>query len=129
MAMKPLRPCRHPGCPNLTRVGWCAKHKPKYQRKASAEYHSWYNLPIWTDNLRPNQLLREPWCAECAKAFPPDDPRHRTRATVVDHKTPFRGDWKLFVEPGNHQSLCKHHHDQKTAREQADARRKNGRFS
>ena len=38
----------------------------------------------------------------------------------------FRGDWEKFIDPANHQSLCKNHHDQKTAREQAEERRKNG---
>lgn len=120
MARKPLRPCRHPGCVELTREGWCPRHRPKYQRRDSAEYHDWYLLPIWTNDLRPAQLLREPFCRECAKRGV------RTPATVVDHIRPFRGDWALFTDPANHQSLCKHHHDQKTAREQAEERRKNG---
>ena len=61
MALKPLRPCRHPGCGALTREGYCPKHKPqKAPRRVSAEYHSWYSLPIWTDDLRPAQLLRSP---------------------------------------------------------------------
>lgn len=123
MARKPLRPCKHPGCAELTRDGWCSKHRPKHQRRSSAEYHGWYLLPIWTDDLRPAQLLREPFCRECARQG------IRTWATVVDHIRPFRGDWTLFVDPANHQSLCKHHHDQKTAREQAAERRKNGVFS
>ena len=118
MAEKPLRPCRHAGCPELTRDGWCPKHKPRHQRRASADYHGWYMLPIWTKRLRPAQLLREPWCRECARVYPPDDPRHRTRATVVDHIVPHRGDWEKFIDPTNHQSLCKQHHDQKTALEQ-----------
>lgn len=122
MARKPLRPCKHPGCAELTRDGWCPRHKPKHQRRFSAEYHGWYRLPIWTDDLRPAQLLREPFCRECARQG------IRTRATVVDHIRPFRGDWTLFVNPANHQSLCKHHHDQKTAREQAAERLKNGAF-
>ena len=46
---------------------------------------------------------------------------------MVDHVKPHRGDWALFIDPANHQSLCKHHHDQKTAREQAEERRKNAR--
>ena len=113
MAQKPLRPCRHPGCPALTREGYCPKHKPsKTSRRVSAQWHAWYSLPIWTKDLRPAQLLREPFCRECAKRG------IRTRATVVDHIKPFRGDWTLFVDPANHQSLCKHHHDQKTAQEQ-----------
>lgn len=120
MACKPLRPCRHPGCPVLTREGWCDKHKPKHQRRISAEWHDWYNLPTWKANLRPAQLLREPFCRVCAAQGV------RTYATVVDHVTPFRGDWEKFIDPSNHQSLCKFHHDQKTAREQAEERCKSG---
>lgn len=115
MALKPLRPCRHPGCPNLTREGCCPAHKPKRAaRRASAEYHAWYSLPVWTDELRPAQLLREPWCRECARQG------RRVRATVVDHVRPHKGDWALFTDPANLQSLCKRHHDQKTAREMAE---------
>ena len=115
MALKPLRPCRHPGCSALTREGYCPKHKPqKAPRRASAEYHGWYSLPIWTDDLRPAQLLREPFCRECAARYPPGDPRHRTWA------------WSKFIDPANHQSLCKSCHDRKTAKEQAEEWRKRG---
>ena len=124
MARKPARPCRHPGCCELTREGWCERHRPKdTPRRASAAWHGWYSLPVWTKRLRPAQLLREPFCRECAAQG------IRTPATVVDHVRPFRGDWALFVDPGNHQSLCKYHHDQKTAREQAEEKRqKNAGF-
>lgn len=120
MAQRPLKPCRHPGCPELSRDGWCDKHRPaprQSQKRASAEYHGWYSKPIWTDRLRPAQLVREPFCRVCA------DKGWRTKATVVDHIVPFRGDWDLFVSASNHQSLCKFHHDQKTAREQVQERR------
>lgn len=120
MASKPLRPCRHPGCAELTRDGWCPAHKPKpAPRRESAQWHSWYSLPVWTQQLRPAQLLREPFCRACAQRG------IRTRATVVDHVQPFRGDWALFLDPANHQSLCKRCHDQKTAREQAARRQEN----
>ena len=124
MALKPLRPCRHPGCAALTREGYCPAHKPaKAPRRASAEYQGWYSLPVWTDGLRPAQLLREPFCRECAKRG------LRTRATVVDHIVPHRGDWGKFIDPANHQSLCKPCHDRKTAREMAEERgKKQGRF-
>ena len=122
MAIKPLRPCRHPGCPELTREGYCSRHKPKRAgRRASAEYHAWYSLPAWTDDLRPVQLLREPWCRECGSRG------IRTRATVVDHVEPHCGDWARFIDRSNLQSLCKHHHDQKTARELAEERRNSRR--
>lgn len=123
MASKPLRPCNHAGCGVLTREGWCSKHKPREQRKASAGYHGWYMLPIWTERLRPAQLLREPFCRECARQYPPSDPRHRTPATVVDHIIPHCGEWDVFIDPDDLQSLCKRHHDIKTAQEQRDKRR------
>lgn len=113
MAQKPLRPCRHAGCGALTRDGWCDRHRPQYKRRTSAEWHGWYSLPVWTQGLRPAQLVREPFCRECSRAG------IRTKATVVDHITPHRGDWNLFTDAGNLQSLCKYHHDQKTALEQA----------
>lgn len=129
MAQKPLRPCRHPGCPELTREGWCAKHKPRPpKRRVSAEWHRLYNLPVWWDDLRPTQLLKEPWCRECAKEYPADDPRHRTKASVVDHIKPHRGDMALFTDRNNLQSLCKRHHDQKTMRENCEERKKTGQF-
>ena len=123
MASKPLRPCNHAGCGVLTRDGWCDKHKPREQRKASAGYHGWYMLPIWTDRLRPAQLLREPYCRECARQYPPSEPRHRTPATVVDHIVPHCGNWDVFIDSTNLQSLCKRHHDIKTAQEQREKRR------
>lgn len=119
MASKPLRPCRHPGCAQLTREGYCAEHKPKKaERRESAEWHSWYSKPIWTDRLRPEQLLREPFCRECARQG------LRVRATVVDHIQPFRGLWALFIDPANHQSLCERCHNRKTALEMAERRSK-----
>ena len=88
MAKKALKPCRHPGCPALTREGWCPKHKPaprQAQRKESAAWHGWYSKAIWVQDLRPAQLMREPFCRVCASKG------WRTRATVVDHVSPSGG--------------------------------------
>lgn len=111
MANKPMRPCRWPGCRQLTRQGYCPAHKPRKTRGESARWHRLYSLPLWRDVLRPGQLLREPWCRQCAQEG------RRVRATVVDHIRPHRGDWGLFTDPDNLQSLCKSCHDRKTARE------------
>ncbi|MBD5356525.1 MAG: HNH endonuclease [Bacteroides sp.] len=109
MAQKPLRPCRHPGCSELTRDGWCAKHKPKQAaRRESAAWHGWYSLPIWTDDLRPGQLLHEPFCQEC------DRRGIRTWATDVDHIRDHKGDWTVFTDRANLQSLCHSCHSHKT---------------
>ena len=117
MAQKPLRPCRHAGCGVLTREGYCERHRPTHKRRISADYHGWYNLPIWTDRLRPQHLLAEPFCRACAARG------DRVRATVVDHIQPHRGDGQRFTDPDNLQSLCKYHHDRKTALEMARDRR------
>ena len=92
MALKPLRPCRHPGCSALTREGYCPKHKPpKAPRRASAEYHGWYSLPIWTDDLRPAQLLREPFAArevDIQGAFPEQQPAQIFQPHADEHLLP-----------------------------------------
>ena len=122
MAMKPLRPCRHPGCPELTREGYCPKHKPKRAgRRVSAQWHGWYSTKLWTDDLRPTQLLREPWCRECAKHG------RRTTATDVDHVVPHNGDWQLFTDRSNLQSLCHVCHSAKTRAESKAKQSRNGR--
>lgn len=120
MAQKPLRPCRHPGCPELTRDGWCPKHKPKQAaRRESAAWHGWYSLPVWTHDLRPGQLFREPLCQECDKRG------LRTYATDVDHIVDHKGDWALFTARDNLESLCHFCHSRKTMAELWQKRRKN----
>lgn len=112
MANKPLRPCRKPGCLALTREGYCPEHKPKQaRRRESAAWHDWYFLPIWTDELRPEQLLREPFCRECARRGV------RTRATDVDHVVDHKGSWDRFIDRANLQSLCHSCHSRKTMRD------------
>lgn len=119
MANKPLRPCGKPGCCVLTREGYCPDHKPqKAQRRESAAWHGWYFLPVWTDDLRPEQLLREPFCRECARN------NVRTRATDVDHVVDHKGDWQRFTDRGNLQSLCHSCHSRKTMRERWKQRKK-----
>lgn len=121
MPMAALRPCRHRGCRNLSRTGWCEDHAAegirKAERRISAEYHAWYSKAIWTKRLRPEHLLIEPFCRTCAARG------IRTQAEVVDHIQPFRGSWELFVDQANLQSLCKSCHDAKTMREQMASRR------
>ena len=117
MASRALRPCRKVGCGNVTRdpSGYCEAHRGlaarAKARKASEAWHWMYRTRVWREVLRPGQLLREPFCRECAARG------LRVRATVVDHVTPHRGRWALFSDPANLQSLCKACHDAKTMRE------------
>ncbi|WP_300763801.1 HNH endonuclease [uncultured Oscillibacter sp.] len=119
MAMKPIRPCRHPGCGQLTRDGYCSAHRPQQQPRSpeAAAWRRWYSRKIWTDDLRPGQLLREPFCRECARRG------LRTTATEVDHIRDHKGDWALFTDRENLQSLCHSCHSRKTIRENGKKRR------
>lgn len=120
MARKPPKPCRYPGCTELARDGWCPAHRPRQTRgRDSAQWHKLYLTRLWREELRPGQLLREPWCRECARRG------LRTPATDVDHIRPHKGDRALFADPGNLESLCHACHSRKTLREN---RGKPGRF-
>lgn len=109
------RPCRHPGCRQLTSDGQCDAHRKQAQREqdqrrgsaASRGYDSKWKI------ARAYYLRKHPLCVgqEC-KAD------HRvTPATVVDHIIPHKGDKQLFWDSDNWQPLCKPCHDAKTARE------------
>ena len=119
MAMKPIRPCRHPGCGQLTRDGYCPAHRPQQQPRSpeAAAWRRWYSRKIWTDDLRPGQLLREPFCRECARLG------LRVYASHVDHNRDHKGDWALFTDRANLQSLCHSCHSRKTIRENGKKRR------
>ncbi len=114
MAMKLLRPGKYPGCGAWVPSGYCAAHEPQRQDRRSEEAKSWrwmYQTDAWHQDLRPAQLLREPFCRECARRG------IRTPATDVDHIRDHKGDWTLFIDPANLESLCHACHSRKTARE------------
>ena len=123
MALKPLKPCRKPGCCVLTREAYCPEHKPRRaERRESEQWHSLYSLPVWKYDLRPSQLLREPFCRSCTAQG------KRVRATVADHIVPHRGDMSLFTDRNNLQSLCEGCHNRKTAKEMAERAGKTSKF-
>ena len=113
MATKPLRPCRHPGCCELVRDGYCDRHRPKpVERSEEAQSWRWmYGTKLWKETLRPNQLLLEPFCEECARRGV------RTLATDVDHREDHKGDWAKFIDRTNLRSLCHSCHSRKTAKD------------
>ncbi|KTS25525.1 hypothetical protein NS228_20425 [Methylobacterium indicum] len=84
------------------------------QRRRTSPWRAWYGLAAWTA-AREAQLAREPLCE-----------RHKARgavvpATVVNHRRPHRGDWALFIDPANHESVCKSCHDRVIQREERAA--------
>ena len=95
---------------------YCEDHAPLHYKDSKSTKEKGYNHR-WK-LARKAYLHSHPLCVRCQAVG------RLTPATVVDHIKPHRGSWPLFIDPANHQSLCKHHHDQKTAREQAEERRK-----
>lgn len=127
MASKAYRPCAHPGCRVLVRSGYCDAHRPNDRSRRCAEaadWHRWYTLPIWVNDLRPTQLLREPFCRECAARARRDNRPEllRVKATDVDHVKPHRGNWRIFTDRTNLQSLCHSCHSRKTMAEMNENR-------
>ena len=108
MPMKPKRPCRFPGCPNLCDSGVYCKDHIQYSTdrvRGGADARG-YNSQ-WR-SARADFLKRNPLCAECMR-------RGEIKpATVVDHVVPHRGDKRLFWDENNWQPLCKGCHDKKT---------------
>jgi 5-methylcytosine-specific restriction protein A len=107
MPRKPLKPCRHPGCPELTEYRFCENHSKLYER-ASASKRGYDSR--WK-KARKRFLKANPLCVECLKI------NRIVKATVVDHIIPHRGDKKLFWDENNWQALCKSCHDKKTMTE------------
>ena len=104
MPMKPLNPCRHPGCPNLAEERYCTVHAPDHKR---ATAHERGYTSKWQRRSK-LYLKTNPLCVECKR-------RGRlTPATVVDHIVPHRGNEQLMWSESNWQALCKPCHDKKT---------------
>jgi 5-methylcytosine-specific restriction protein A len=133
MAIRGKSVCRHPGCGLLLdTTGYCAAHIAQHRKASDARRGSsserGYNHK-W-QKARATFLARSPWCVDCCSiagidaALPEtvadECMAHGVRlpwATIVDHIVAHKGDQTLFWDTSNWQSLCKTHHDQKTARE------------
>lgn len=82
------------------------------KRRRLNPWRKWYFTKAWRLR-RQRQLARVPWCEPCKR-------QGRSRiATIANHKTPHRGDRKLFFE-GPLESACKQCHDQAIQREELE---------
>ncbi|MEC1965347.1 HNH endonuclease, partial [Bacillus subtilis] len=84
---KALKPCNEPGCPNLTREGYCELHKrtkPAYDQYRESAAKRGYNSK-WRQ-ARLGYLSKHPFCVSCMMEG------RRVPATVVDHIKPHKGD-------------------------------------
>jgi 5-methylcytosine-specific restriction protein A len=61
--------------------------------------HPWYHTTQWRA-LRKMQLDEFPLCIFCLHIG------REVPANTVDHKIEHKGNWDLFIDRNNHQSLC-----------------------
>lgn len=111
MPRKPKVPCGQPGCPNMIEPGkrYCEEHlklHPEITRSAGRRGYG----SRWQRESK-KFLQSHPLCVSCMKE------KRYTKATVVDHIKPHRGDEQLFWDRANWQPLCKPCHDKKTLTE------------
>lgn len=108
-------PCSHPGCARVVEYGtkYCEEHAPLHtcEDRGSAAARGYDRR--W-QKARKLYLQAHPLCVRCLEAG------RYTKATVVDHIKPHRGDTKLFWDQDNWQALCKPCHDKKTWREDSN---------
>ena len=117
MPWKPKKPCRHPGCPNLTDQRYCEVHREGAGTEANRVYdrdvrdqemREFYNSTAWR-RLRELKLKRNPVCEECYR-------RGRiSKAAIADHVLPAREYPSRRLDIDNLQSLCRGCHNKKTA--------------
>jgi 5-methylcytosine-specific restriction protein A len=93
-------------CPECKELQEKRDHK-RYDSKRGNAFQRGYDAK-WK-KYRVSFLRKNPLCVQCLEEG------RITPATVVDHKVAHKGDNNLFWDPSNHQTLCKHHHDKKTA--------------
>lgn len=106
MTRKPLKPCKHSGCPKLTEEKYCEEHKMLHVNDRKSASSRGYDSR-WRA-ARNRFLKANPLCVKCKEEG------KLVEAIVVDHTKPHRGDKTLFWDESNWQSLCKSCHDTKT---------------
>ena len=79
-----MKPCRHPGCPRLTDGMYCEEHARLHASDRASASVRGYN-GRW-EKARTRFLKAHPLCVRCMEQG------RLTRATVVDHIIPHRGD-------------------------------------
>lgn len=112
MPHRPATPCKHPGCGRLVPYGtsYCEEHRPQHTHDYKTTSEKGYGSSRWR-RARLQFLSAHPLCERCLQRGV------YTKATVVDHVVPHRGDPNLFWDRSNWQALCKSCHDSKTMSE------------
>lgn len=105
IALKPMRPCNHIGCPELIRDGrYCEKHakekSKQYEsgRKGTKE-RDFYNSAQW-QRIRDLKRKRDPLCEVCLREG------RVVIADLVHHNIEVKQDWSRRFDMGVLESVC-----------------------
>ena len=120
MPWKPLKPCKYPGCANLSDQSYCEVHRRAVRAENNRRYdennrdqnmREFYISTEWR-KLRQLKLQKNPMCEICFAEG------RASEAVIVDHILPAREypDRRLDIE--NLQSVCMSCHSRKTRREE-----------
>src|SRR5262245_11278531 len=110
------KPCRHPGCPELTHDRFCLDHQRHAWRAQDAKRpFRLYGDPQWR-SVRARVLTVRPNCERCGAP-----------SRVVNHRVAVAAGG-AYLDPTNLESLCKTCHDTHTATNDM-ARDGNGRWT
>ena len=103
--------CAKPGCPvvHSNHGSFCDAHRPAVVEDRPNSSQRGYDRD-WR-RVSAAYLQEHPWCMspECRSSKRP------SRAEVVDHIIPHRGDPALFWDPNNWQAMATRCHNRKTA--------------
>lgn len=120
MPSAPLKQCRKPGCPNVSKGSYCELHAKKriaVAKQKSREYDKLRGTR--TERGYDNRWLRASKhfikgkvCVICEKNG------IVKMAECTDHITPHKGDMKLFWDRNNWQPLCLSCNTQKAIKEE-----------
>jgi len=112
MPIKPKKPCRYPGCPELVENGYCEKHskstKGRYENSRETATQRGYGTR-W-QKLRNSYVKAHPLCEECLRKG------LITPVKDVHHKVKHNGDPVLLYDWDNLESLCRACHNEKTSK-------------
>ena len=112
MAQGAMWKCRAPGCTvRMAKPGLCPQHER--QRRAAVDAKRGTSTERGYDyrwrKLRGVYLREHPLCEPCQRAG------RVVAATVVDHRTPHKGDPALLYDWDNLEAMCATCHNRKTA--------------
>ncbi len=107
------KPCKYPGCPNLTRSGYCEEHQNQAATRSGVSRRNPDRQRLYGrrwGKRRAAHLASHPWCEDCLEKG------IYTPATDVHHEQRHQGD-RLVFDTSPLRSLCHSCHSRRTAEE------------